>query len=114
MQPPVSKTLGARVPEQAGSGASGGTTSGGVFPARAAPPPVPAAAGHPVVGPAAGRGLTGGGLLAVWSRVQPQDEDDLNRWYAAEHLPERLAVPGFLGARRYRSPGDRTYLALYE
>ncbi len=64
--------------------------------------------------PGARRGLAGAGLLAVWIRVRPRDEDDLNRWYATEHLPERLGVPGFLGARRYLDPVDRTYLALYE
>jgi hypothetical protein len=60
------------------------------------------------------RGLAGDGLLAVWARVRPEDEDELNRWYAAEHLPERLEVPGFLGVRRYLDPAARTYLALYE
>jgi hypothetical protein len=78
-------------------------------------PGVPPAS-HRVTGPSPGarRGLAGAGLLAVWIRVRPRDEDDLNRWYATEHLPERLDVPGFLGARRYLDPVDRTYLALYE
>ena len=69
---------------------------------------------HAAGGATTRRGLSGGGLLAVWSRVRPADEDELNRWYTAEHLPERLAVPGFLGARRYLSPDGQTYLALYE
>lgn len=65
-----------------------------------------------------GRRPAGSGVLVVWSQVRPADEDELNRWYTEEHLPERLAVPGFLGARRYAGPpaddGCRRYLALYE
>jgi hypothetical protein len=56
-----------------------------------------------------------GGLLVVRVDVRPEDEDELNRWYDTEHVPERLALPGFRAATRYRSaerPGR--YLALYE
>src|SRR5689334_22362858 len=54
------------------------------------------------------------GLLAVWMDPKPENEDDLNRWYAEEHLPERMAVPGFISARRYVSEdASRTYIALY-
>src|SRR5688500_1754714 len=36
-------------------------------------------------------------------------QDELNRWYDEEHMPEVLEqVPGFLAARRYRrSPSQR-------
>ena len=54
------------------------------------------------------------GLLAVWMEPKPENEGDLNRWYAEEHLPERMAVPGFASARRYVSDdASRTYIALY-
>ena len=56
-----------------------------------------------------------GGLLVVRVDVSPADEGELNRWYDTEHIPERLAVPGFRSATRYRSverPGR--YLAVYE
>jgi heme-degrading monooxygenase HmoA len=49
--------------------------------------------------------------------MEPPDgfEDTLNRWYDEEHLAERLAMPGFLRARRFRSAeGSPRYLALYE
>lgn len=56
-----------------------------------------------------------GGLLAVIIEVEPADEDELNRWYDSEHIPEKRATPGFRSARRFRDvehPGR--YLALYE
>jgi hypothetical protein len=55
------------------------------------------------------------GLLAVWMTPAPENEDDLNAWYSEEHLKERLAVPGFLAARRYVSlEGEPKYVALYD
>jgi hypothetical protein len=43
------------------------------------------------------------------------DEDAFNRWYDEEHIPERLACPGFLGARRYKSvEGGPAYLTIYD
>jgi hypothetical protein len=55
------------------------------------------------------------GLLAVWTDIPAAMEEDFNRWYDAEHLAERLAVPGFLSARRYLSlEGTPKYLALYD
>jgi hypothetical protein len=44
-----------------------------------------------------------------------EDEEDLNRWYAQEHLPDRMAISGFIRARRYVSEeGEPKYLALYD
>ena len=56
------------------------------------------------------------GILYVESRpVSPEREDDYNRWYDGTHLGEVLALPGFVGARRYKptEPGA-PYVALYE
>jgi hypothetical protein len=39
-------------------------------------------------------------------------EEEFNAWYDSEHLPERLAIPGFRSARRWVH--ERTYLATYE
>lgn len=39
-------------------------------------------------------------------------EEEFNAWYDQEHLPERLAIPGFRSARRWVS--GKTYLATYE
>ena len=42
-------------------------------------------------------------------------EADLNRWYDEEHLAERMALPGFLRARRFVSVADGPkYVALYD
>lgn len=60
-------------------------------------------------------GDEGSGLLMVVVEVGAEDEDELNRWYDSEHIPEKLATPGFRSARRFRDtqhPGR--YLALYE
>jgi hypothetical protein len=55
------------------------------------------------------------GLLLVMIDVDPEFEDELNRWYAEEHLPERIACDGFLSARRFRAvEGEPRYLALYD
>ncbi len=52
--------------------------------------------------------------LFIWTNVQPEHEADMNRWYESEHLRERVLIPGFRWARRYRALlGPRRYLALY-
>ena len=62
-----------------------------------------------------GERLTGGGLLLVAIDVDPEHEADLDRWYDEEHIAERMAIPGFLRARRFRAlEGGPKYLALYD
>lgn len=46
-------------------------------------------------------------------------EDDYNEWYNGRHLADVLAVPGFVGARRFKlakpnAKAPHKYLALYE
>lgn len=54
-------------------------------------------------------------VCIVTSEVEPEWEAEYNRWYAEEHLPNLLAVPGYLGAARYRAvQGEPTYMALYQ
>jgi hypothetical protein len=58
---------------------------------------------------------SGTGLLAVWMQIPPEAEADLNEWYTKEHLPERIAIPGFQSALRYVSLiGEPKYMALYD
>jgi len=52
------------------------------------------------------------GLLLTLTEPPPAMEEEFNAWYDEEHLPERLAIPGFRSARRWVS--ERTYLATYE
>jgi hypothetical protein len=55
------------------------------------------------------------GLLCIWTAIDPEHEADFNRWYDREHMQERVAIPGFQSARRFRAVDacPRPYLALY-
>jgi hypothetical protein len=58
------------------------------------------------------------GLLLTITEPLAQMEEEFNAWYDTEHLPERLAIPGFDSARRWVDPqapvGTGKYLATYE
>ena len=57
----------------------------------------------------------GRGLLMVYTDVAPEHENEFNRWYNEEHIPERLSIPGVLNAARYTAVrGGPKYLACYE
>jgi len=52
--------------------------------------------------------------LLVWTDIDPAHEAEFNRWYDREHMQERVRIPGFGRAGRYRAVGaQRRYLALY-
>ena len=58
--------------------------------------------------------LAGQGMLLTSMDIDPSDEADFNRWYDREHLIERVAIDGFLEARRYVAhQGSPKYLCLY-
>jgi hypothetical protein len=58
--------------------------------------------------------LAGKGMLLTSMDIDPADEPDFNRWYDREHLEERVAIAGFLEARRYVAHrGSPKYLCLY-
>lgn len=49
-------------------------------------------------------------MLCIWHDVEAGHVDEYLRWHTFEHLPERLALPGFSFARRYElaeGPGQR-------
>lgn len=55
------------------------------------------------------------GFLLVTARPAPIFEEEFNAWYDTEHVPERMAVPGFQAARRYVGiSGSPGYLAVYD
>jgi hypothetical protein len=67
----------------------------------------------------------GRAILHVMMDVEPDLDDELNAWYAEEHLPRLLEVPGMLAARRFvdahwpaggadEAGGRHQYLAVYE
>lgn len=45
--------------------------------------------------------LSGNGVLALWNGVEPTKAQEYGVWHTREHVPERISVPGILGARRY-------------
>jgi hypothetical protein len=58
--------------------------------------------------------LAGKGMLLTSMDIDPSDEAEFNRWYDREHLWERVAIAGFLEARRYIAhEGSPKYLSLY-
>ncbi|HTO65677.1 MAG TPA: hypothetical protein VMM15_31005 [Bradyrhizobium sp.] len=58
--------------------------------------------------------IAGKGMLLTSMDIDPEDEADFNRWYDREHIEERVAIDGFLEARRYVAhQGSPKYLFLY-
>jgi hypothetical protein len=58
--------------------------------------------------------LAGKGMLLTSMDIDAADEADFNRWYDREHLEERVAIDGFLEARRYVAhKANPKYLCLY-
>jgi hypothetical protein len=43
------------------------------------------------------------GVLAIWHDLEHSYSELYDRWLVTEHIPERLALPGFLEARRYEA-----------
>lgn len=41
-------------------------------------------------------------ILVALNAAKAGEEDEFARWYDEVHIPEILAVPGFLSARRFR------------
>ena len=58
--------------------------------------------------------MAGKGMLLTSMNIDPAHEAEFNRWYDREHLEERVAIEGFLEARRYVAhDGNPKYLSLY-
>jgi hypothetical protein len=58
--------------------------------------------------------LAGTGMLLTSMNIDAAHEADFNRWYDREHLEERVAIEGFLEARRYVAhAANPKYLSLY-
>ena len=55
--------------------------------------------------------VSGAGVLGVWHGVTEGQEQAFDAWYDREHHAERIAIPGFLRARRYLNlgQGPRTF-----
>jgi hypothetical protein len=58
--------------------------------------------------------MAGKGMLLTSMNIDAAHEAEFNRWYDREHLEERVAISGFLEARRYVAhEGNPKYLSLY-
>jgi hypothetical protein len=54
------------------------------------------------------------GMLLTSMDVDAADEPDFNQWYDREHIAERVAIEGFVEARRYIAhAASPKYLSLY-
>lgn len=64
--------------------------------------------------------LRGAAMLIIWGGLDlgktNEEEEELNDWWSNEHLPERLAINGFLRTRRFHAVKDglSQYLVWYE
>lgn len=59
--------------------------------------------------------LLGTGVLAIWNGMALGADADFAAWHVGEHMPERLAVPGFLRGRRYAAiDAHPAYFNFYE
>jgi hypothetical protein len=58
--------------------------------------------------------MAGKGMLVTSMDIDESDEQEFNRWYDREHLAERVAIDGFLEARRYVAhAAEPKYFCLY-
>jgi hypothetical protein len=60
-------------------------------------------------------------ILMAFNGAKPGEEEEFDRWYDAVHIPEILAVPAFVSARRFRIVDSKvkgsdawTNVSLYE
>jgi len=53
------------------------------------------------------------GILAIWHDLEDAYSELYEHWLVTEHIPERLALPGFVEARRYEAlkGGPRFFIA---
>jgi hypothetical protein len=59
--------------------------------------------------------MLGKAAVAMWWDVAPEMRAEWEDWHSSEHMPERLAIPGFLrGTRWVAESGEPSYFVLYE
>lgn len=59
--------------------------------------------------------MLGRAAVAMWWNVAPEMQEEFEDWHTHEHMPERLAIPGFLRGTRWRAAGEApSYFILYE
>ena len=59
--------------------------------------------------------LLGRGVMINWTNVSPEHRPAYETWQCGEHMPGRVAIPGFLRGRRYfGEQAQRQFLTIYE
>jgi hypothetical protein len=59
-------------------------------------------------------GIATAGVL-IWNEVTAEGQQAFYRWHNDEHMPERMAIPGFIRGRRYASDSaSPQWFTLYE
>jgi len=59
--------------------------------------------------------MLGRAAIAMWWDIAPGMKAEFEDWHTHEHMPERLAIPGFLrGTRWIAVSGAPSYFVLYE
>jgi len=62
--------------------------------------------------------MSGRVFYVVRIRISVKDEESWNRWHNEEHIPQVLAQPGFLQARKFRTltsnKSEAEYTVCYE
>ena len=57
----------------------------------------------------------GRGAVLIWNDIAPEGRSQFYEWHDKEHIPERLALPGFRRGRRLRKQGHSPeWLTIYE
>ncbi len=55
------------------------------------------------------------GLMVFLANFEPEHQQGYRQWHNAEHIPERVGIPGFLLGRRYLQTDDPTrFLMCYD
>lgn len=61
--------------------------------------------------------MLGKAAIVIWCHIDAALRPEHDAWHSGEHLPERLAIPGFLRGRRCRAANEAAewpYFILYE
>jgi hypothetical protein len=59
--------------------------------------------------------MRGQGAVAIWHDIAPEGRSQFYAWHGQEHMPERVAIPGFIRGRRWiATDADREFFNLYE
>jgi hypothetical protein len=58
--------------------------------------------------------MLGRAAVAIWCDIAPQVEAEFSDWHTHEHIPERVAIPGFVRGTRCKAVAGEGYFMLYE